>query len=380
MESDWKKYLVIGLIVGVPLVALQIFLNTKYSGGKPAEQEVKEPGPVTNVVETPPPAPTYRYKKPSSNPNFGRPIEHAGAVIGDALPIKGVKFARTGILVDLDTRKVLWEKNPQQAVPIASMTKMMTLLVAMELLEKNPQITMETPVQGTAGAMKIGGAQIWIDPRCQLPLGDLLKSVAIKSANDAAYLTAEFLAGGDISAFVGQMNARAAELAMPNTRFVNPYGLPDANRNDSLSSAEGMVLLGERILEYPTLMQWAGTQMDFVMVGGKKVELANHNKLIRPQWPGVDGLKTGYTATSGYCVTVSCLRNGRRLMACVTGFPTADKKTEDSRDPFARKLIDWGYQQLAAPAAVQGTLNQPGRAPVGPVPKTPTEDSRRVRR
>ncbi len=349
MEPGMKKYVVIALVVLVPLLAAQVFLNKKYKGGSSSETSAEQSGQRAAVSKAsqeppPPPKPAYRYRVPSANPDFGQPLDYARAMRGDALAVPGVKDASGGILVDLDSRRVLWEKKPETGVPIASMVKMMTLLIAFEVLEERKDLSLETPVQGTKAAMKVGGAQIWVNERAVLPLGDLLRSVAIKSANDAAYLVAEFLSDGNVPGFVARMNRRAKEIGMRNTVFYNPHGLTDTiTGKDSVASPEDMVLLGERLLEYPQLMKWFSTPMDSVMVDGKEIELANHNKLVRPQYPGVDGLKTGYIARSGFCFTVSCLRNGQRVVGCVTGF-----KVMAERDAFSRKLVDWGYTQLAA--------------------------------
>jgi len=377
--DDVRKYVAIGLAVAVPVVAVQVLFSTVLSpSSRAARREAAQVAAIEAAEEAAaaapavepaqPPKPQFRYKVPSDNPRFGKPFNHVNAVVGD-LPLPGAKYTRSGFLVDLGTRQVLWEKNPEQSVPIASMVKMMTLLVAFETLESNPELTLESVVPVSRTASKIGGSQLWLDPKETFPLSDLLKAVAIKSANDAAYQVAEFVNGGDVAGFVGRMNARAAEIGMPGTRFINPYGLPDDAGNDSVSTALGMVMLGERFLEYPQLMQWASTPQDFIR--GGKTELTNHNNLIRPRWPGVDGLKTGFTNRSGFCLTVSCLRNGRRLVGCVTGFPAA-KDAATGRDPFARKLLDWGYQRAAelerAGAAASASGDGRTKVPVAPLP------------
>lgn len=263
-----------------------------------------------------------------------------GAAQGD-LNLPGAKACRTGILVDADNHRVLWMKEPRKAVPVASMVKMMTLLLAVEDLDKRPEINFETPVPVSKEAYDIGGSQVWLDPRETFPLGELLKTIAIKSANDSAYLVAEFLSNGDVAGFVARMNARARELGMTNTTFLNSHGLEDGiTKKDSLSSAFDMVILGEQLLAYPKLMAWASTPMDSFRDG--KTELKNHNNLVFQKVPGVDGLKTGFIIRSGFCVTVSCLRGGKRVLLCVTGF-----KTSKERDTFSKALLDWGYTKLA---------------------------------
>ena len=178
---------------------------------------------------------------------------------------------------------------------------------------------------------------IYLDPRETFPLRELLMAMTIKSANDAAYQVGDFLSNGDLPAFVAEMNTRAFELGMPGTHFINPHGLPDRQGNNSRSSAVGMVLLGEALLQYPQVMEWASTRQTFIRNG--KTELTNTNNLFRRMHcPGVDGLKTGYTRAAGFCLTFTCLRNGRRLIGVVTGAARARE-----RDDFAFALLNWGY-------------------------------------
>ncbi len=287
----------------------------------------------------PPPAPVYRYKKPTGNPNFGLPLDFSHAVT--SLPSKEVPGAAgvgTGIVVDLGTRQVLWQKDAHRSVPIASMVKMMTMLLTMESLEARPELSLNSPVKITKTALAVPRTGIvWLDPRETFPLSDLMKAVAIKSANDAAVQVAEFI-GGSVDDFVASMNRRAVELGMTDSKFVSPCGLPDKVKGNSTSSARDMVLLAEQLLEYPDVMHWSGTQLDYIREGEKKTMLTTTNNLVNPRWPGVDGLKTGYISASGFCLTFSVLRDNRRIVGCVTGF-----KSARDRDRFCRKLINWSY-------------------------------------
>lgn len=307
------------------------------SSRKPAAKPVEK-------TPEPPPPPVYRYKKPTGNPKFGQPFNFATAVRGDlpANVVPGSTGAGTGIMVDLNTRNVLWEKNSFKMVPVASMVKMMTLLITFEEMEKNPAISLDTPVKITRTVLKVPRTGIiWLDPRETFPLSDLLKAVTIKSANDAATQVAEFI-GGDVNSFIIRMNQRARSLGMTHSKFVSPCGLKDKKYGNSLSCARDMVVVGEQLLEYPPVMQWSTTKQDSIREGDKKTILTTTNKLVNPRWPGVDGLKTGYTADAGSCLTFSVLRDGRRILGCVTGF-----KSARDRDRFCRKLIDWGYRRAA---------------------------------
>ncbi|MDD3153248.1 MAG: D-alanyl-D-alanine carboxypeptidase [Victivallaceae bacterium] len=246
--------------------------------------------------------------------------------------------AGAGILVDLSSGKVLWAKNPHQPRPLASMTKMMTMLVALEELERKPNIGFETPVPISQRAEKINEGEIWLSTREVFPLGDLMKAMMIRSANDAAWQVAEFVSGGDMDHFIALMNSKARYLGMRNTKFVNPNGLPDHKKGDSLSSPADLVLLVEQLLNYPAVMKWCGTQQDFVR--GGKTELTNTNRLILPHYPGVDGMKTGFTRNAGFCLAATCIRENRRLVAVVMGF-----SQRRERDYCVRRLLDWGYRQ-----------------------------------
>lgn len=347
-----KKCLIISLLISIPVIIAQVYLNRAYHKEFEKSQQDEVPIAVGHKEATPTEQiatePTYRFRVKSNNANFGAPLDYSAALSGD-LKITGSNYAKAGILVDMSSRRVLWAKNPDKSLPIASMTKMMTLLIAFEKLETMPSVSLDTTIPISKAATRIGGSQIWLDTRETLSLETLFKAVAIKSANDAAYLLSEYFGGGDTATFVALMNDRAQELNMTGTRFVNAHGLIDSTtRSNSVSTPEDMVMLGERLTEYPKLMEWFGTPMDFFTYpfSQKKIELANHNKLIRPHYQGVDGIKTGFNDQSGYCLTVSCVRNGRRLMGCVMGFPSAKDKAT-GRDPFARKLLDWGYARAA---------------------------------
>jgi len=244
----------------------------------------------------------------------------------------------------LGTRQVLWAKNPQKPCPIASMTKMMTMLVIMEYLDKNKDITMDTPVKVSVASAKIGGSQVYLDTKETFPLKELLKAVEIKSANDAAYLVADFFSNGDVYSFVQMMNKKAEDMDLSGTKFFNPHGLPgDTSAQDNISTPEDMALIAEQLLKYPQVVEWASTWKS--TFGEKRpkgaMEITNHNYLIKNA-SGVDGMKTGFTQRSGFCSTITCKRGGRRLIAVVTGF--ADRK---SRDNFVKELLDWGYGKSA---------------------------------
>lgn len=292
------------------------------------------PAEQATTQSTPQPAEVATLPQPAQ-PIVKTPYDFNGAV--SKIGLEKESACNTGILVDLDMRKVLWAKNANRAVPIASMTKMMTMLIVEEAIAQG-QITRETIIPVTKTAYSIGGSQVWLDPRESFPLNELMKAIAIKSANDAAFLVSEYLGNGDVNQFVDRMNMRARELGMNHSSFYDAHGLGDKSKRNNLSSAYDMAVLAERLLDYPEVMKLAATRMDTFRNG--KTELRNHNNLVYHKVPGVDGLKTGFTNASGYCVTFTCKRGDRRLIGCVTGF-----KSAKDRDKFCRALLDWGYMQ-----------------------------------
>ncbi len=331
----------------------------------PAVSDFKSPGaskPVSGV-----PLLTIRKVEPqpgaASSTRYDLPFTYAHAVNGNIPALPSSRNAGSGILVDLMTRNVLWQKQAQSGFPIASMTKIMTILLVYEdILAGRNGITLDTPVKVSVAAMKIGGSQVYLDAKETFPVRDLLKATAIQSANDAAYLLAEHVGNGDVSAFVERMNRRAAEIGMVNTRFFNPHGLPGPTASqDNAASPEGMAKLAEITLMHPQLVEWTSTRLAPFRTPGTKgfIQMKNHNHLIpgsAEHAPGVNGLKTGFTNRSRFCVTVTCNRNNRVMVAVVTGF--ADRR---ERDRFVRSLLDWGYARAADPAAA---LKRDAYAPV----------------
>lgn len=330
-----KKYVTI-IVILVLVVLAHIFFISPLISSKP---ELKpEQAPPQIIVEANAPA-RKTYKIASRNPQFGKFFDYRKAVWANKLPVAGCKQARTGILVDLDSHKVLWAKSPRKGVPIASMTKMMTLLLALEALDKRSDLELDTPIKVSPGAAGMGGSQVYLDVKETHTFGELLKTMAIKSANDSAYLVAEYIGDGSMAHFVAAMNKRAYKLRMPSTNFVNVHGLTSDNKTNSTSSPEGLAILAEQLLQYPLLVKWTSTKHAYFRPEGSKgcqfLTNTNHSLL---KCPGVDGMKTGYTRVAGFCVTATCLRGGKRLVAVVSGF-----KTYNARKAFVSKLFNWGY-------------------------------------
>ncbi len=310
--------------------------NRKEAPASPGKTEEKSGGESGKKGA---PAPRFRFRRPSSNPRFGAPLDFSGALHGN-LPerlVPGASGVGTGILIDADSRKVLWEKKAFKPVPVASMVKMMTMLLAMEALDRDPSLSLDTSVPVTKAAWSVPRTGVlYLAKNEAFTIRELMLAIAVKSANDAATQMAEFIAGS-VPAFVERMNRRATELGLRGVRFLNPCGLPDRKRRNSLATAADMVLLGERLLEYPDVLNWCQRKSGSIRNG--KTVFVNTNHLINPHYPGVEGLKTGYTRASGSCLTFSVRRNQRRFIGCVTGFRGSAR-----RDRFCRRLIDWAYR------------------------------------
>ena len=235
------------------------------------------------------------------------------------------------ILIDEDSGTVLYEKNADQQRPIASITKVMTLLLTFEALSAG-RISLNDYVPVSEHAYHMGGSQIWLEPGEQMTLNDMLKAICISSANDAAVAVAEFVAGSE-PAFVEQMNARAAELGLTNTHFENACGL-DAEGH--LSTARDVAMMSRvMLLHHAEVRNYCSIWMDSLRNGA--TQLVNTNKLLKT-YSGITGLKTGTTSKAGVCISASAERDGLRLIAVVLG-AASDKE----RFEAATALLDYGF-------------------------------------
>lgn len=248
---------------------------------------------------------------------------------------------RAACLIDQQTGTVLYEKNADQQMPIASITKVMTLLLTFEAVH-NGQLTMDTPVPVSEHAYHMGGSQIWLEPGEQFTLDEMIKAICVSSANDAAVAVAE-LVGGSEQGFVQSMNARAAELGMTNTAFHNACGL-DAEGH--LSTARDVAVMSRYILNTcPEVLHYTGIWTDTLRGGA--TQLVNTNKLLR-RYNGITGLKTGTTSGAGVCISASATRDGLNLIAVVLGAPSSSDRFD-----AATTLLDYGfavYRAMPLPA------------------------------
>ena len=266
----------------------------------------------------------------------------AGLLLALALPAGAVELDVAGkraLLMDAATGKVLYEKNAHEPLAPASVTKVMTMLLIMEAIDSG-KIGWDDMVTASEAAAAKGGSQIYLKVGETMSVTDMVKSIAVSSANDCACAMAEHLAGSE-SAFVDRMNSRAAELGMEHTHFVNCTGLDDdPQAQQHRTCAYDIALMSRQLLvNHPDIKKFTTIWMDTVRNG--TFGLANTNKLVR-FYSGATGLKTGFTSGAGYCLAASAQRDGMELIAVVMG-------AESSGERFAacKSMLDYGFANFA---------------------------------
>lgn len=238
--------------------------------------------------------------------------------------------AKSAILMEESTGNILYESNPDERLPIASVTKVMTMLLIMEAVDSG-KISLDDMVTVSENAMSYGGSTMFLETGEQLTVNDMLKGIAVASANDGCVAMAEHLAGSE-SAFVDMMNEKAKELGMENTHFMNTNGLDE---DDHYSSARDVAIMSRELMKHETIFNYTSIWMDTLR--GGKFQLANTNKLIR-FYDGANGLKTGSTSKALCCLSAAAKRNDMQLIAVVLGAPTSAE-----RFASAKSLLDYGF-------------------------------------
>ncbi len=246
---------------------------------------------------------------------------------------------KSALLMDVNTGTVLYESNAHEKLAPASVTKIMTMLLIMEAVDAG-KITFDDMVTASETAAAKGGSQIFLKAGETMSVSDMLKSIAVSSANDCACAMAEHLAGSE-QAFVDRMNRRAEELGMQDTHFVNCTGLDDgANADQHRTCAYDIALMSRELLKnHPKIKKYTTIWMDTVRNG--TFGLSNTNKLVR-FYQGATGLKTGFTSGAGYCLSATAERDGMELIAVVMG---AD--TSANRNAACKSLLDYGFANFA---------------------------------
>lgn len=241
--------------------------------------------------------------------------------------------SRSAILIENTTGKVLFEKNADERVAIASLTKMMSQIIILEQIEAG-KLTWDEMVKVSANAAGYGGTQIYLQPGEEMSVEDLFKGVSMASANDAVVALAERVAGSEAE-FVKMMMSKANELGLKNTNFVNPTGLDEENH---YSTARDLALIAQELLTHEKILEFSSLYEDYLREDTpNKFWLVNTNKLVRT-YPGADGLKTGFTDAAMYCMAVTAKRDGMRLTAIVLG-----EEVSKTRNAETTALLDYGF-------------------------------------
>lgn len=249
--------------------------------------------------------------------------------------LKLAENAKSAILIEASTGKILFEKNADEKLHPASMTKMMSMLLIIEAIESGV-IKWDQIVTVSENASSMGGSQILLETGEKMSVRDLFKGVAIASGNDAVVALAETVAGS-VNNFVSMMNKRASELGLTNTNFKNPHGLDDANH---YSSSRDMSIIARELVKHKEVLEYTKIYEDYLREDtDRKIWLVNTNRLVR-FYDGVDGLKTGYTEDAGYCMTATAEKDGMRIIAVVMG-----EETSKIRNQEVSEMLDYAFAQ-----------------------------------
>ncbi len=269
------------------------------------------------------------------------------SIFGPLVKAEDLKLApnaKSAILIEASTGKVLYEKNADEKLVPASMTKMMSMLLVLEALE-NGVLKWNQVITVSENASSMGGSQILLETGEKMTVKDLFKGVAIASGNDAIVALAEASYGSE-NVFVSHMNKRAKELGLKNTNFKNPHGLDTA---DHYSSARDMSLIAKELAKHEIVFDFTSVYEDYLRQNtDRKIWLVNTNKLVR-FYDGVDGLKTGFTDGAGYCITATAKKNGMRIIAVVMGEPTSKVRNKEISE-----MLDYSFAQYETEDVLKG--------------------------
>lgn len=370
MKNRWTSIVTAAIILAHVLIVVIIMRPRLGSGDQNNNRPEENPAPQPPAISSPaapvetaapggagatsapltPSAPAAAAHSQSSNlpPPYSHNYYNVAAKAMDDKLKAVIKDCRSGLVIDLDRRTILWQKDAQKAYPIASLTKLLTAQMLLDRLSSDASLSLDgTTVKCTKEDFPKTKAMhgVYLGVNEALTLREYLKSMIISSANDCAYMVAKFLGNGDADNFIGQMNRRAFDLGLTNMKFLNANGLPvikNGKRSENMGTALEVAYLAERATHYPEIMKWAGTTLDCIREDGKRFDLASTNKLLRAKVPGVTGLKTGYTDGAGQCIVITCTRENRNIMVVVMGVP-ANGDHGKRRDNIAKKLLEWAY-------------------------------------
>ncbi len=252
-------------------------------------------------------------------------------VKGEDIPL--AQNASAGILMEYSTGKVLFEKTANEKMAPASMTKIMTMLLIMEAVEDG-KINLNDMIPISNNAASMGGSQVFLQPNTEIKAEELIKSIAVASANDSAVAMAEAISG-TTDAFVSKMNEKAKTLGCLNTNFANVHGLDDPNH---YTTAYDMALIAKELLKHEDILKYSSIYEAYLQKpDGTSTWMVNTNKLIK-YYNGLDGLKTGYTSNAGYCLTATAKRGDMRLISVLMKEPTSQIRNSETID-----LLNYGF-------------------------------------
>ena len=353
-------YLILFVIVIIHIAFFKYFFTIpkpkteKPEGDKPKVEEQAQPGPQDAAPQLPGPQLPGPQLPPSNSTSAVVAIAPFGATFFRQdlrqLPAnvdKMMAAVPACVVVDLDGRRLLYAKDARTARPIASITKMMTCYLAVKKMRASQgALTLSTPIKVSVAASRVNERRVWLDPKETFTFDELLKASLVHSANDCAYLLAEFLGGGKEQAFVAEMNKEAAAMGCTSLKYYNANGLPSAGGKENMGSPIELAYLSLHLMQYPEIMKWTNVKVEylrendaaFIKRNKGAFMLTSSNKLLG-KCKGVNGMKTGYTNKAGHCIVATCEREGRRIAVVILG---ATKE----RDRVASNLIEWAYNQL----------------------------------
>ena len=286
----------------------------------------------------------------------------------NAEDLKLAENAKSSVLIEATTGEVIHESNSHERYAPASMTKIMSLIIIMEEIEKG-NLKLDEKIKVSQNASSMGGSQIYLEPGEEMSVNDLLKGICVGSANDAVVALAERISGTE-QAFVFKMNERAKKLGLKDTNFKNATGLDEANH---YSTAYDMAMMGRELIRHKKILEYSGIYETYLRQDtNKKFWLVNTNKLIKT-YEGMDGLKTGYTKEAGYCLTATAKKKDMRLIGVIMGEETSAKRNEEMT-----KMLDYGFNLYGVEKFLNkntkvGSLNN-DKSKNGKVSIVPTQD------
>ena len=259
--------------------------------------------------------------------------------------------AKSAIMIEAGTGEILFQKNAHEKLAPASMTKMMSMLLIVESIDKGI-IHWDDMITVSENASSMGGSQILLETNEQMSVRDMFKGIAVASGNDAVVAMGEKIAGTEAN-FVVMMNKRAKELGLKNTNFKNPHGLEAANH---YSSAYDMAMIAKELVKHEEIFEYTSIYEDYLRKGtDRELWLVNTNKLVR-FYKGVDGLKTGYTAEAGYCLTATAKKNGMRIITVVMGEPDSKIRQKETTEMLDYAFAQYETEQLLSTKSELGKI------------------------